>query len=255
MQPEFAAIHELAAHLPMECIAIRQPSFGGFHWPMIGRHPGLRARLPGRDGLSPRGAAEPPARRAAPDLGAQDARVPDDARPAVRDLSRRRGRSSRTAIRSRRCRRASARSPPCAGCAATTSSSRSIDGYGCGAPAARADAARAGRHAARAELVHVQFADLMRDPVGAMERLYGGMGRPFQAAHADTDPRLPRPQAEGQVRRAQVHRRRTGASTPARIRRDAGAVHGVLPRPARGLIRECATSTAGSCRRPRTARP
>jgi hypothetical protein len=34
-------------------------------------------------------------------------------------------------------------------------------------------------------LVHVQFADLMRDPVGAIERMYGELGRPFQPEHAD----------------------------------------------------------------------
>jgi sulfotransferase family protein len=34
-------------------------------------------------------------------------------------------------------------------------------------------------------VVHVQFADLMRDPVAAMEQLYDGIGRPFQSVHAD----------------------------------------------------------------------
>ena len=39
VQPEFATIHELAAHLPMECLLAQQPAFAGFHWPMIANIP------------------------------------------------------------------------------------------------------------------------------------------------------------------------------------------------------------------------
>jgi hypothetical protein len=35
VQPEFAAIHELRADLPVECVTINAPSFAGSHWPMI----------------------------------------------------------------------------------------------------------------------------------------------------------------------------------------------------------------------------
>ena len=35
VQPEFAAIHELRADLPVECVTINAPSFGGSHWGMI----------------------------------------------------------------------------------------------------------------------------------------------------------------------------------------------------------------------------
>jgi hypothetical protein len=35
------------------------------------------------------------------------------------------------------------------------------------------------------KFAHVHFAELLRDPVAAMERLYGDLGRPFRAAHAD----------------------------------------------------------------------
>lgn len=35
VQPEFAAIHELRSDLPVECITIGAPSFGGSHWAMI----------------------------------------------------------------------------------------------------------------------------------------------------------------------------------------------------------------------------
>ncbi|MBN2624739.1 MAG: sulfotransferase [Acidimicrobiales bacterium] len=35
VQPEFAAIHELRADLPVECITISAPSFAGSHWSMV----------------------------------------------------------------------------------------------------------------------------------------------------------------------------------------------------------------------------
>lgn len=35
VQPEFDAIHELRADLPVECITISSPSFAGSHWPMV----------------------------------------------------------------------------------------------------------------------------------------------------------------------------------------------------------------------------
>ncbi len=38
--PEFAAIHELRADLPVECITITAPSFAGSHWSMVLDDPG-----------------------------------------------------------------------------------------------------------------------------------------------------------------------------------------------------------------------
>jgi Sulfotransferase family len=35
VQPEFAAVHELRSDLPVECITISAPSFAGGHWPML----------------------------------------------------------------------------------------------------------------------------------------------------------------------------------------------------------------------------
>ena len=35
VQPEFASIHELRSDLPVECITICAPSFAGSHWPML----------------------------------------------------------------------------------------------------------------------------------------------------------------------------------------------------------------------------
>ncbi len=40
VQPEFAAMHELRADLPVECITISSPSFGGSHWSMVLHDPG-----------------------------------------------------------------------------------------------------------------------------------------------------------------------------------------------------------------------
>ena len=33
--PEFAAVHELRADLPVECVTLTMPSFAGSHWPMV----------------------------------------------------------------------------------------------------------------------------------------------------------------------------------------------------------------------------
>jgi hypothetical protein len=40
VQPEFASMHELRADLPVECITISSPSFGGSHWSMVLNEPG-----------------------------------------------------------------------------------------------------------------------------------------------------------------------------------------------------------------------
>jgi hypothetical protein len=43
VQPEFAPMHELRAHLPVECITISSPSFAGSHWSMVLNDPGAWA--------------------------------------------------------------------------------------------------------------------------------------------------------------------------------------------------------------------
>jgi hypothetical protein len=43
VQPEFAAIHELRADLPVECVTITLPGFSGGHWAMIANIPGWQA--------------------------------------------------------------------------------------------------------------------------------------------------------------------------------------------------------------------
>jgi hypothetical protein len=41
VQPEFAAMHELRSDLPVECVTLTAPSFGGTHWSMIAQLEGL----------------------------------------------------------------------------------------------------------------------------------------------------------------------------------------------------------------------
>ena len=41
VQPEFAAMHELRSDLPVECVTLTTPSFGGTHWSMIAQLEGL----------------------------------------------------------------------------------------------------------------------------------------------------------------------------------------------------------------------
>ncbi len=43
VQPEFASMHELRADLPVECITLSSPSFGGSHWSMVLNDPGAWA--------------------------------------------------------------------------------------------------------------------------------------------------------------------------------------------------------------------
>ena len=46
VQPEFAAIHELRADLPVECVTLTLPGFSGGHWGMIANIPGWVADYP-----------------------------------------------------------------------------------------------------------------------------------------------------------------------------------------------------------------
>jgi len=46
VQPEFAAIHELRADLPVECVTLTLPSFTGGHWGMIANLPNWVADYP-----------------------------------------------------------------------------------------------------------------------------------------------------------------------------------------------------------------
>jgi len=46
VQPEFAAIHELRADLPVECVTLTLPGFSGGHWGMIAHVPNWDADYP-----------------------------------------------------------------------------------------------------------------------------------------------------------------------------------------------------------------
>jgi hypothetical protein len=183
VQPEFAAIHELASRLPMECIAIRQPSFGGFHWPMIADIPGFvpdfpaamnyhRAVLQSLQHGAPRRTwvLKTPVYLMMLDLlfaTYPDASVIMTHRDPVKTLTS--GLSTIAAVRWLRSDHVEL---------------EKLDGYGSGILLlALMQRQQAGTLPGR--IAHVQFADLMRDPVGAIEQLYGEIGRPFRPAHAD----------------------------------------------------------------------
>ena len=217
VQPEFAAIHELAAHLPMECIAIRQPLFAGFHWPMIAHIPGYvpdfpaamnyhRAVLQSLQYGAPKRTwvFKTPVYMMMLDLlysTYPDASVIITHRDPVKTITS--GLSTIAAVRWLR---------------SDDVDLESLNGAGSGLLLyALWQRDQAGT--LPGPLVHVHFADLMRDPVGAMERLYDDMGPAVPGRARRQDPRIPREQAQGQVRRAQVHARGWGLD-PQRIRSD-----------------------------------
>ena len=90
VQPEFAAIHELRADLPVECITIAAPSFAGSHWSMVLDDPGAWAPDPVYGLRVPQGrAAVGPARQAGEAVAAQDPGVHLHARRPAEGLPRR----------------------------------------------------------------------------------------------------------------------------------------------------------------------
>ena len=46
VQPEFASIHELRSDLPVECVTLTLPGFSGGHWPMIANIPNWEPDYP-----------------------------------------------------------------------------------------------------------------------------------------------------------------------------------------------------------------
>jgi len=183
VQPEFAAIHELASRLPMECIAIHQPAFSGYHWSMAADIPGFepdfaaamayhRAVLQSLQHGAPRRTwvLKTPVYLMMLDLlytTYPDAVVVVTHRDPIKTLPS--GLSTLGAVRSLRSDHVDldAMSAFGSGLLLLNLMQRERDGTLPG------------------RTFHLQFADLMRDPIGAMERLYEGIGRPFQAVHAD----------------------------------------------------------------------
>jgi hypothetical protein len=183
VQPEFAAIHELAAHLPMECIAIRQPSFGGFHWSMIADIPGFVPDFPAamnyhravlqslQHGVPPRTwVLKTPVYLMMLDLlyaTYPDAAVIMTHRDPIKTLPS--GLSTLATVRWLRSDHVDL---------------EKMEGTGAGILLfALMQREQAGTLPGR--LVHMQFADLMRDPVGTIERMYGELGRRFLPEHGD----------------------------------------------------------------------
>ena len=181
VQPEFAAVHELAAHLPMECIALRQPSFGGFHWSMIADIPGYVPDFPAamayhraalqslQHGAPPRTwVLKTPVYLMMLDLVFEtypDAAVIVTHRDPVKTLPS--GFSTLATVRWLRSDRVDL---------------SGTDGTGAGLLLlALMQREQAGT--LPGPVHHLQFADLMRDPAGAIEKLYAALGRPFTAAY------------------------------------------------------------------------
>ncbi len=183
VQPEFATIHELASHLPMECIAIRQPSFAGFHWSMVADIPGFAPDFPAamayhravlqslQHGAPPRTwVLKTPVYLMMLDLlfaSYPDAAVVVTHRDPVKTLPS--GFSTLATVRWLR------------------SDHVDLEAMsGTGAELlliALMQREQAGTLPGRVR--HVRFADLMSEPVAAIEKLYADIGRDFQPHHAD----------------------------------------------------------------------
>jgi hypothetical protein len=183
VQPEFASIHELAARLPMECIAIHQASFSGYHWSMIADIPGFapdfpaamayhRAVLQSLQHGAPRRTwvLKTPVYLMMLDLlyaSYPDAVVVVTHRDPIKTLPS--GLSTLGAVRWLRSDHVELDAMGAFGSGMLLLNLMQLE--------------RDGKLPGR--VAHLQFADLMRDPVGSMERLYDGIGRPFQSVHAD----------------------------------------------------------------------
>ena len=183
VQPEFARVHELAAHLPMECIALRQPSFAGFHWSMIADIPGFASDFPAAMAYH-RAALQSLQHQAAERtwvlktpvylmmLDLVFATYPDAAvvithRDPVKTLPS--GFSTLATVRWLRSNHVDL---------------SGTDGTGAGLLLlALLQREQAGT--LPGPVHHIRFADLMSQPAAALERLYDGIGRPFTGAHAD----------------------------------------------------------------------
>ena len=183
VQPEFATIHELAAHLPLECIALQQPSFGGFHWAMIADIPGFALDFPAA--MAFHRAALQALQHGAPkrtwvlktpvylmmlDLLFEtypDAQVVVTHRDPAKTAPS--GLSTLATVRWLR---------------SDAVDLEKMDGYGSGL-LLLALLARVQGGTLPGPCYDVLFSDLMRDPVAAIERLYDAMGRPFVPEHAD----------------------------------------------------------------------
>ncbi|MDJ0789199.1 MAG: sulfotransferase [Myxococcota bacterium] len=183
VQPEFAAIHELRADLPVECVTITLPGFSGGHWSMIADLPGFvpdfaatmayhRAFLQAlqHGGSPPTWVVKTPLYLMLVDLVFDtypDAWLVHTHRDPIKTEP-----SSYSTLATVRFERSDHVTLPEPG------------GMGLGELMIALAQRRASGEAPE-RIVDSHFSDLMADPVAAVEKLYGQMDRPFVGTHAD----------------------------------------------------------------------
>jgi hypothetical protein len=183
VQPEFASIHELRSDLPVECVTLTLPSFTGGHWGMVAEMPHWVADYPAsmayhrallqtlQHGAPPRTwVLKTPLYLVFIDLlfaTYPDAWVVHTHRDPLKTEP-----SSLSTLATVRWERSDEVELP------------EAEGVGLGdVMMLLARRREAGELPDR--IVDSHFTTLMADHVGAIEKLYGAMGRPFLGAHAD----------------------------------------------------------------------
>ena len=215
VQPEFASIHELRADLPVECVTLTLPSFTGGHWGMIANLPDWVPDYPAsmeyhrallqtlQHGGPPRNwVLKTPLYLVFIDLlfaSYPDAWVVHTHRDPLKTEP-----SSLSTLASVRWQRSDEVELPEAG------------GIGLGDMMMLLARRRAAGELPD-RIVDSHFADLMSDPVAAVEKLYGQMGRSFLPEHADAIRRYVREKPKGKFGRHQYSAAEWGFD-PAQLR-------------------------------------
>lgn len=215
VQPEFAAIHELRADLPVECVTLTLPSFTGGHWDMIANLPNWVADYPAmmnyhrallqtlqHGGPARNWVLKTPLYLVFIDLlfaTYPDAWVIHTHRDPLKTEP-----SSLSTLATVRWERSDEVELPEAG------------GAGLGDVMMLLATRRAAGELPD-RIVDSHFADLMADPVGAVEKLYGEMGRPFLAQHADAIRRYMKAKPKGKFGKHQYSAEQWGFD-PAQLR-------------------------------------
>jgi hypothetical protein len=215
VQPEFAAIHELRADLPVECVTLTLPSFTGGHWGMIASLPDWVPDYPAsmayhrallqtlQHGGPPRNwVLKTPLYLVFIDLlfaTYPDAWVVHTHRDPLKTEP-----SSLSTLATVRWQRSDEVELPEAG------------GAGLGEMMMLLAARRAAGELPE-RIVDSHFADLIADPVAAVEKLYQQMGRPFLPEHADAIRGYVREKPQGKFGRHQYSPEEWGFD-PAQLR-------------------------------------
>ncbi len=215
VQPEFAAIHELRADLPVECVTLTLPSFTGGHWGMIASMPNWLPDYPAsmdyhrallqtlQHGGPPQNwILKTPLYLVFIDLlfaTYPDAWVIHTHRDPLKTEP-----SSLSTLATVRWQRSDEVELP------------EANGAGLGdMMMLLAQRRSAGELPDR--IVDSHFSALMADPVGTIEKLYGAMNRPFLGEHADAIPRYLESKPKGQFGRHQYSAEEWGFD-PAKLR-------------------------------------